>query len=94
MLAIKLKGVQCVAKDCNKESKRTGNCAKLGTNDILCGGIWKQDGKEYCVLLDKTWGKIVSRCKMSQADSVFMFLTAIVVAVMLLLAYLRLKKGP
>jgi len=74
-------------------SKNADNCAKLSTNDILCGGIVKKDGRKYCYTLEHTWGEIVSRCKMSQADSVFMFLTAIVVAVMALMAYLRLKKG-
>ncbi|KAJ4984133.1 hypothetical protein SVAN01_10365 [Stagonosporopsis vannaccii] len=76
LLAIKLKGVQCADNDCNETWDEWDNCAKLISSDILCGGISKQDDIEYCYWWKDNLKMVASRCKMSQADSVFMFLTA------------------
>ncbi|KAH6620059.1 marvel domain-containing protein [Boeremia exigua] len=63
---------------------------KLGTlyvNPIICGGA----GVDVCY-----WAfymqKLLSRCKMSKADSVFLFLTAMVVGGAAALGYIRSKK--
>ena len=68
-------------------------------SDIVCGGFeWVKHDKDRfsCFYLgaDKNQlATLLSRCNMSQADSVFMFLTAIVVAIAAVLGYLRMKRG-
>ena len=58
--------------------------------DILNGGC--SDNHCYHVILDN--GKHLNiRCKQSQADSVFMFLTGLVLFAVLALTYRRMKRG-
>lgn len=58
--------------------------------DILNGGC--DDVTCYLVVVDG--GKqLNTRCKQSQADSVFMFLTVVVLFVVLLLTYRRMRRG-
>ncbi|KAH6878129.1 marvel domain-containing protein [Alternaria rosae] len=86
VLALKISGVDCDA-DTTIE-----NATKLVLNDIFNGG---------CIAKDNCWyyyekndpNTMKSRCKSTQADCVFMFLTVIVLAVTALLAFLRMKKG-
>jgi hypothetical protein len=86
VLAIKISGVDCDADTTLK------NFSKLVTNDIFNGG---------CISDTKCWywfdvnnpNNMKSRCKSTQADCVFMFLTVLVLAVTAMLAFLRMKKG-
>ncbi|UPX13861.1 uncharacterized protein EKO05_0004358 [Ascochyta rabiei] len=95
LMAVKLKGVKCVAisqRDASGDWGKHTNAYKLVTSDIICGGARKQNDDLECWWYGKG-GMLVSRCKMSQADSAFMFLTAIVVAAAAVIGFLRLKKG-
>ncbi|KAF1366051.1 hypothetical protein EJ07DRAFT_161099 [Lizonia empirigonia] len=92
LMAIKLEGVQCKAGKWENDWNKIRNAGKLYTNVIICGGFQKEDGDNYCFWGDKI-GTLLSRCRMSQADSAFMFLTAIVVAVAAVLGFLRMKRG-
>lgn len=79
--------------DCS-EDWEARNCNKLRYSDIICGGMWETEGFHGCWWFDIDEMKVLlSRCKTSQADSVFMFLTAFLAAAMAALVYLRLKRG-
>ena len=80
-MAIKLRGVQC-----NAESE------KMAQNDIVCAGTRKYEGRILCYLGGQE-GPLLTRCKMSQADAAFMFLTAIVVAGAAGMGWIRMKRG-
>ena len=67
----------------------------LGGIDILNGGCTtKNDGGGACWYTnwDSKSSKLNTRCQQSQADSVFMFLTVVVLFVVLALTYLRIKR--
>ncbi|CAE7207001.1 hypothetical protein PTTW11_09640 [Pyrenophora teres f. teres] len=57
--------------------------------DILNGGC----NDEYCYYFLEDGKHLNTRCKQSQADSVFMFLTAVLLFGVLVLAYRRMKRG-
>ncbi|KAI4951055.1 hypothetical protein J4E86_007564 [Alternaria arbusti] len=86
VLALKISGVDCDA-DTSFE-----NAAKLIFNDIFNGGCRADDDCWYWHL-ENDRNTMKSRCRSTQADCVFMFLTVIVLAVTALLAFLRMKKG-
>lgn len=78
-----MSGVQC-----NDQNE------KLNNNDICCGGIVK--GRESECVLGYVYNAtqiIITRCKMTQADTAFMFLTAIVVAGAAAMGWVRMKGG-
>lgn len=81
-MALKLKGVTC--------SKNTDvdNAWKIGRNDIINGGC----DKDACYWYDNV-DKMLSNCRSSQADMVFMFLLVVVLAASALLTFLRMRKG-
>lgn len=101
LMAIKLKGVSCKAVKYKGIGAEYSNDHKMVTSDIIYGGMeWtkKDDYRGFsCFWLFEDAGKhvgtLLSRCNMSKTDSVFMFLTAIVVAVAAVLGYLRMKRG-
>jgi len=67
----------------------------LGSVDILNGGCTKEKSRVnicyYTNYADQE-AKLNTRCRQSQADSVFMFLTVIVLFAILTLTYLRIKR--
>lgn len=93
LFAIKLKGVEC------KDSSDMGNAWDLLTNEWFNGGFKKFDNGRF------SWVQIHSKntqdyadtilghCRESQADTAFMFMTAVVVIVCALLVWLRMRKG-
>ncbi|CAO2657191.1 Nn.00g033170.m01.CDS01 [Neocucurbitaria sp. VM-36] len=81
-MAVKLNGVQCKAGSFD-------NGLKLVRNDILNGGC---RAKDVCYYYDDP-DKILSLCKESQADTVFMFLTVVLLAVAAVFTFLRMRKG-
>jgi hypothetical protein len=83
VLAIKISGV-----DCNGDIDYR-SAAKIINNDIFNGGCTK-DGCWYWFTDPNA---MTSRCRSTQADCVFMFLTVLVLAVSAMLAFLRMKKG-
>lgn len=100
LMAIKLKGVSCKAVKYKGIGAEYSNDYKMVTSEIICGGMeWTKDDYRgfSCFWLFEDAGKhvgtLLSRCNISKADSVFMFLTAIVVAVAAVLGYLRMKRG-
>lgn len=82
-MALKLKGAQC------KGNKSEENSRKLVYNDMLNGGCLD---KETCYWF-RDLGKILSHCRESQADFVFMFLIAVLLAASALLTFLRIRKS-
>lgn len=81
-MAIKMKGVQC------KDNGDSDNAYNIIRNDMLNGGCIG----ERCYWYDNV-NKILSHCRESQADTVFMFLTVAVLAASALLTFLRMRKG-
>ncbi|KAF2632600.1 hypothetical protein BU25DRAFT_357151 [Macroventuria anomochaeta] len=92
LMAIKLNGVQCKSENWDDDWHKAINAHKMFISDIICGGAGKEKGVYICWWYDKG-NALVSRCRMAQADSVFMFFTAIVVAVPAVLGFLRMKRG-
>lgn len=94
-MAIKLKGVKCRAEEYHDNWAKHRNAEKLFGSDIICGGVTQEDGQSLCWWWHDKMdvNTMVSRCKMSQADLAFMFLTATVVIGAATLGYLRMKKG-
>lgn len=95
-MAIKLRGVRCEAVDFEHYSD-SSNEKRMTTSDIICGGYAElvKDSEPVCYYFvsdNSGRGTMLSRCSMSQADSVFMFLMVIVVAVAAVLGYLRMKR--
>lgn len=86
VLALKISGVDCDGDTTIK------NATKLILNDIFNGGCRAEDECWY-YYAENDPNTMKSRCKSTQADCVFMFLTVIVLAVTALLAFLRMKKG-
>ena len=73
-MAIKMEGVQCKDEKYVDDTDKASKSWKMYTSDIICGGVGKVDKYPTCW----AWGDssasniIVSRCRMAQADSVFM----------------------
>jgi hypothetical protein len=94
LMAIKMKGVECKDETKIDNMDKSSNAWKLYTNDVICEGVAK--GGEYPICL--AWGDsragsvMVSRCRMAQADSVFMIFTAVLVAGATWLGWMRLKR--
>lgn len=84
VLAIKISGV-----DCNGDIDYH-SAAKIVFNDIFNGGCRRDDQCWYWFTDPEV---MVSRCRSTQADCVFMFLAVLVLAVSAMLAFLRMKKG-
>lgn len=71
---------------------------KLLKNEWFNGGCRKYNGKLFCWNGSNHTAKqfldtCVGHCKEAQADTVFMFLTAVVAIVCGLLVWLRMRKG-
>lgn len=89
-MALKLNGVKCTI-DLNDDS----NLVKLA-NDMFTGGVrdgvawiaWKYQGD-----VEKTKNALLGHCREAQADTVFMFLTAVVLLVSGVMLFLKAKKG-
>jgi hypothetical protein len=65
----------------------------LGHNSLISGGCAKFEKETYCLYYDNGFfGKIQSRCRENQADTVFMFLTAVIVIACLTMTFLHLKR--
>jgi hypothetical protein len=64
-------------------------------SDIICGGInSKYEVPSGCwYLRTASYDTLLSRCKATTADSVFMWMAFIVLAVSATLAFLRAKKS-
>lgn len=84
-MAIKLRGVQC------KNNQDQSNGDKILGNDMLNGGCLKNQGCYWVLKQDAN--QILSNCRSSQADTVFMFLTVAVLFASALLTFLRMRKG-
>lgn len=91
-MGIKLKGVQCKIEEYRDDWKGYRNVEKMFTSDIICGGVGK-DGRELICWAYWHGSMLVSRCRLAQADSVFMFITAILVAGAAWLGWMRLKRA-
>lgn len=95
VVAIKLDGVKCTDSNANDENAQN-NALKIVNNYLINGGargkVGDVDNCYYCQFSSGS-KDLVSRCKMNQADSAFMFLTVVVLLVSLTLTYLRMKKG-
>lgn len=92
LFAIKLKGVEC------KEWSDMGNAWELVSNEWFNGGFQELGGHRYSwVQVNKSEqdfaDTILGHCRESQADTAFMFMTAVVVIVCALLVWLRMRKG-
>lgn len=93
-MAIKLKGVKCQSVPVRESYNVKSNEWKMITNNIICGGSKFRDERIDCFWFSRRPLNVLeSRCKTSQADSAFMFLTAIVVIVAAVLGFSRMKKG-
>jgi hypothetical protein len=90
LIAAKLKGVKC-----DKNSSDVTNALKIIENELINGGKHGKGLRDcyYCTGTESDADKLISRCKMNQADTAFMFLTVVVLLVSLTLTYLRAKKG-
>ncbi|KAF1841598.1 uncharacterized protein K460DRAFT_292460 [Cucurbitaria berberidis CBS 394.84] len=82
-MAVKLNGVQC------KVEGSDDNSLKMIENNMLNGGCLS---KSICYWYTEPL-KILSLCKVSQADTVFMFLTVFLLAVSAVFTFLRMRKG-
>ncbi|KAI4956076.1 hypothetical protein J4E91_000286 [Alternaria rosae] len=96
LIAIRLKGKNCYDES---DRNRVGNRGypfkgSLGSIDILNGGCTEKNGVGICYYA--SWAdqeaKLNTRCRQSQANSVFMFLTVVVLFAGLTLTYLRIKR--
>jgi hypothetical protein len=96
-MAIKLNGVACesLTADTYFDAEEKSNVWKMVKNTIICGGFKRKSAGDYdCYYFTKAmFGILTSRCKMSQADFAFMFLTAVVAMVAVVLGFWRLKRG-
>ncbi|KAJ4383965.1 hypothetical protein N0V86_000809 [Didymella sp. IMI 355093] len=97
LMAIKMKKVSCgdIESYGMDDGEQTGLHDTLW-NEIICGGVKKIKGQRYpdCHYYTiNDLGTTMSRCKMASADSAFMFLTAILVAGVATLGWMRLKRG-
>jgi hypothetical protein len=96
LYAIKLGGVKCRIDyaDTNNNDKLVknewfnGGCRKVNNGMSICWSEYKHGGNAQ-----KALDTYVGHCKEAQADTVFMFLTAVVMIVCALLVWLRMRKG-
>lgn len=91
-MAVKLNGVKCSA-----DEEDANNALKLVGNNIFTGGVrnghtWFEYDAGYRGD-KKAVNTILGHCKEAQADTVFMFLTAIVLLVSGVMLFLRARKG-
>jgi hypothetical protein len=92
-MAFKLRGIKCESvEEHYHDQGEYDNLREMLKNNIICGGFDPKT-RECFYSITGERGLLTSRCKMSQADAVFMFLTAIVVAGAAILGYMRLKRG-
>jgi hypothetical protein len=89
-MAIKLAGIRCE----NAEDSLS-NMINLVENDIICGGMDNHKEKVYSCYYayQEDLDTLISRCKSSTVDTVFLWLTFIVLIVAATLAFLRSRKG-
>lgn len=90
ILAVKLDGVKCEINDSAR------NAVALVENELLNGGTrdkvtWVEYQHQKNV--KKAEDVILSHCREAQADTVFLFLTAVVLLVSGVLLFLRARKG-
>lgn len=90
IMAIKLAGIKCEEVDTS-----ASDAIKLVENDIICGGLDKHRGEAFSCyyFYQGDANALISRCKSSTADTVFLWLTFIVLVVAATLAFLRSRKG-
>ncbi|KAF2709618.1 hypothetical protein K504DRAFT_455315 [Pleomassaria siparia CBS 279.74] len=87
IIAYKLRGINCANKDLDYVHD------KMRLNDLLSGGCGRTGGVYQCWYWDSLQpGKLNSRCQVSQADSVFMFLTVVILIATLTMTFLHLKR--
>jgi len=84
-IAVKLRGINC-------SSKSQLNWANMSYNDMLNGGCLKVQGEKRCAYADDR-GKLMSRCKEVQADSIFQFFSFLICISCAVLALLAMKRG-
>lgn len=90
ILAVKINGVKCESDD------SVGNSLRLVHNELFNGGV-RNDitwvGYQYQKNQKKAVDVILGHCREAQADTVFMFLTAVLLLVSGVLLFLRARKG-
>jgi len=69
----------------------------MGGNDLITEGCKGKGDRRICGVEmsgdpKKTWDEIRGRCQMNQADSVFMFLSLLVIAAAAAMMFLRSKR--
>jgi len=90
ILAYKLRGINCTS-----ESRK--NLEKMANNDLLNEGCTGKGSRRTCGVGEsgdpnKALDELKSRCKMNQADSVFMFLSLLVIAAAAAMMFLRSRR--
>jgi hypothetical protein len=96
LFAMKLKGVNCkfTIDDINNLNKISqnewfnGGCQKASDSSTVCWTNYSNRGSGQ-----KTLDAYLGHCRQASADTVFMFLTAVVMLVCGLMVWLRMKKG-
>jgi hypothetical protein len=95
IFAVKLKGVSC-----KWDAFDSDNNLKLAANELFNGGIWHFDGEDYVWVgqqyendPEKLLDVVVGHCRESQADLVFMFMTAVLLIITALMLFLKKRKG-
>ncbi|EMD65733.1 hypothetical protein GGP41_010596 [Bipolaris sorokiniana] len=92
LYVVKLAGV-----DCELSAEDPGNLKKMAENEWFNGGChgsgfcW--NNYKYGKNLSKAIAVYEGHCKEAKADTVFMFLTAVVMIVCALLVWLRMRRG-
>jgi hypothetical protein len=86
VLAVKLKGVSC-------SSGSDRNIIDMSDNELLNGGCAQAKNIRICGYAgEESKDKLLSRCKMNQADSVFMFLSIVVIIAAAVISFLRVGR--
>ncbi|KAF2476211.1 uncharacterized protein BDR25DRAFT_64444 [Lindgomyces ingoldianus] len=90
IIAYKLRGINCAKSDFATRKKMTGN-------NLLNGGCEKAEGRTLCGYTendDYTYraGTLNARCKQSEADAAFMFMSVLLMAACVAMLFIQLKK--
>ncbi|KAF2867891.1 marvel domain-containing protein [Massariosphaeria phaeospora] len=85
LIAVKLKGIDCMSEDVLER-------LKMKNNSLLNGGCYEEKNQVYCRNTVILRGEVLnSRCKENQANSAFMFLTLIVLLAAATVTFLNMK---
>jgi len=82
--------------DCELSAKDPGNAKKMAENEWFNGGCHSRfcwNDYQYSKNPSKVIAIYEGHCKEAKADTVFMFLTAVVMIVCALLVWLRMRRG-